>query len=324
MKAKELFNPLFEAMLDTSYEEVQEALDEMDRILENEQIRIFPPRMLRDYKNDRRQLIKAEENLAYKAGLGRTNSIHSKELADAYYSCRTRLAMLELRNEQFRALIDASLVRTASAFVALVVVLRQLSALQQKRGLEEEIKKTKQALLIARDDASSAEWQMIINGALTVAGALLPQLQGLKAAAAAMVGIVVPTIIDAALGPEQWNTAGTVANTVNTWVGASNKFSEGFKKFASAANGLLTLKMDIDEVDKAFVAIEKAKAKVELLHRELGRAELTLRVRTAELARLKETLFWAVSTSSRLTTIITPSTSSSRRLGTTLRLSPIR
>lgn len=203
------------------------------------------------YKADAGRMDKAQGNFNREWNLvvfGKSKT--TKKLIPAYEKFVISLCLLEEQNNQFTALADSQVAKISIGLIGLITEMRKGIA-KRFVAVEAELKQLKKDLEKAQKEVTEAKWQAGINVALTaVTLALGPA--GLGARIALGVGsFAAHTLVDAALGPSKGSVVGTVNTAAGEVASATSKLKPAAQKLAGAASGLVTLGLDIGEIQDA-------------------------------------------------------------------------
>ena len=125
--------------------------------------------------------------------------------------------------------------------------------------LEQKLKALKSMLEQAQGSVTEAKVQTAINVGLTTVSILLGPAGLMGRALFAIGGFVVSSGVDALLGPDKYGLS-TVNNAVADVAGAAKAFS----KAAPVMGGIMSLKLDLDEIDNAEVQVRRIREEVRI------------------------------------------------------------
>jgi hypothetical protein len=98
---------------------------------------------------------------------------------------------------------------------------------------------------------TGAEAQRIINVGITVVSLCIPAVGLGTGIAIAVTTFTVQTVLDSALGPGSPSAVGTLNTAAGDVIGLPKQIKPKFAKLGGGLSGLITLKMDSDEVEEA-------------------------------------------------------------------------
>jgi archaellum component FlaC len=188
----------------------------------------------------------------------------------AYRDYVVTLTALEADNVMWSAYLEARFAEFASAFIAfLIQLLKNIGKAFEE--LEAELKELKKLLEKARKEVKEAEAQRVIDVAITVVSLCIPAV-GLGAGLAIAAGtFTLQMVVDASLGPGKPGVLGTVNNAAGDTIGLVPKIKTPFAKFGGALSGIVTLKLDSDEVDDAKKIVAKVRERMKTIDKTMDR-----------------------------------------------------
>jgi hypothetical protein len=156
----------------------------------------------------------------------------------------------------------------AEALKPLFVYLMGVTKFMRKHRLETLLQRLKADLEKAESEVKDVKWKRRLNVVITVITLVAAPESALARIALAGGAITAHMVIDGALGSGslkgklvfvQGDGAEIAENTGESMKEAAEALGEGGKKFIGAAAGVLTFKLDTDELDEAKEAVERVK-----------------------------------------------------------------
>ncbi len=259
--AKKLIeSPVVQKYIEQIDADAQVALDEADENLGG--MGDFPSSSISEYRAHRASLdsawgdFNAEWNYVV---FGKAKD--GSAAMNAYQAYVIELEVLEQDNVVFGAFVEANVAKFTAAFLAFAIEV--IKAIQKRFSeLLKQLQELQQLLQKAKKDVKGAEAQRVINVAITAVSLCIPAV-GLGAGIAiAVTTFTVQMVVDASLGPGSPGAIGTLNTAAGDVVGLPKSIKPPFAKLAGAASGLVTLKMDTDEIDDAKKIVQKVQAQV--------------------------------------------------------------
>lgn len=269
-------SPVVQKYLSNIDADAEAALDEHKSNLSG--MTLYPPAYVKEYKDDAKAMDDAwgtfnEEVNRITFGKAKDG----KAAMAAYKRYVITLSVLEEQNVKYSAYVGAGVATLIAAFGTLLIEASK-RAEKMIKELEKELPELLKALKKAKKEVKEAEAQRMINVGITVVSLLIPGV-GLAGRIAIAAGtFVVQAGIDAALGPGKPGALGLSNNFVGDVASVPKSVRPPVAKFAGIATGLITLKLDGDEIadaEKIVADIQKRVAKVQKLLKDLDRWLIT-------------------------------------------------
>lgn len=270
--AKQLIeSPVVQKYLEQIDADAQAALDAADANLGG--MGDFPSGSVTEYKSHRAALDKAWGDFN-----GEWNSVVAGKAKDgsaamkAYQTYVIALTVLEEDNVVIGAFIEAKVAQFTAAFLAFLIEV--LKAIQKRfADLLSQLRELEALLKKAKKDVKGAEAQRVINLAITAVSLCIPAV-GLGAGIAiAATTFTVQMIVDASLGPGNPSVVGVVNTAAGDVVGLPKSIKPPFAKLGGAASGLITLKLDNDEIADAKKIVQKIQTQIKAIQSSMKTLE---------------------------------------------------
>jgi hypothetical protein len=257
---KVIESPVVQKYIEQIDADAQAALDQADTNLGG--MGSFPSGAVSEYKAHRAALDSAwgDFNAAWNlivVGKAKDGSA----AMNAYQAYVIALIVLEEDNVVIGAFIEAKVAEFAAALIAFMIEV--IKAIQKRfADLLKELQDLQQMLQKAKKNVKGAEAQRVINVAITAVSLCIPAV-GLGAGIAiAATTFTVQMVVDASLGPGNPSVIGTINTAAGDVVGLPKAIKPPFAKLGGAASGLITLKMDTDEIADAKKIVQQIQAKM--------------------------------------------------------------
>ena len=285
--ANELINsPVVQKYIENIDADAEAAPDEMNSNIGG--MSDYPSHFISEYKADGAALDSAwgDFNAAWNTiVVGQAKD--GKAAIDAYTHYVLTLGVLEQQNVRFGAFVEYNVAGLAAAFIDFFMDFLK-RARKDFEELHTELLELEKLLKKAKKEVKEAEAQRIINVAITAVSLCIPGV-GLGARIGIAVGtFTVQMALDAALGPGDPGALGTVNTAAGDAIGIPKQIKPKFAKLGNAASGILTFKLDSDEVAEAKKIVAKIKDRLTTINKILKRLEPLLENDTAKLEKLKE------------------------------------
>jgi len=285
--AKKLIeSPVVQKYIEQIDTDAQAALDDADATLGG--MGDFPSAIVSGYKSHRAALDKAWGNFNAEWNLivfGK--AADGKAAMVAYRDYVVALTVLEEDNVVWAAYVDAKVAQFTSVFLAFLI--EMLKAIRKRFGeLLKELQELETLLKKAKKEVKEAEAQRVIDLAITAVSLCIPAV-GLGAGIAiAATTFTVQMVVDASLGPGKPGVLGTVNNAAGDVIGLPPKIKPKFAKFGGAVSGLVTLKLDSDEVDDAKKIVVKIKDRIKAVDKTMKALEPYVANGAVKIAKLQQ------------------------------------
>jgi hypothetical protein len=286
-EAKKLINsPVVQKYIEQIDADAQTALDEMNTNLGA--MSDYPSSAISEYKADGAALDKAwgDFNAEWnKIVFGQAKD--GKAAMAAYTRYVLTLCVLEQQNVRFGAFIEADVAGFAAVFIAFLIEFTK--RIREKfKALLEELKELEALLKKAKKEVKEAEAQRIINVAITAVSLCIPAV-GLGAGIAIAVGtFTVQMALDAALGPGKPGALGTVNTAAGDAIGLPKSIKPKFAKMGGPLSGVLTFKLDSDEVADAKKIVETVRARIRSIEKTIKALEPFLDTDGSKLEKMQD------------------------------------
>ena len=269
--AKKLMeSPLVQKYLENVDSDAEDALDELKGNLT--WLGDYPSNMISEYKSDGVDLDKAWGNFnleVNKITFGKARD--GKAAMSAYSKYIITLEILEQQNIRYSAYIAAKVAEFISALLKVLIDVAKRMR-EEFKALLAELKALEALLKKAKKDVTGAEAQRIINVGITVVSLCIPAVGLGTGIAIAVTTFTVQTVLDSALGPGSPSAVGTLNTATGDVIGLPKQIKPKFAKLGGGLSGLITLKMDSDEVEEA----ERIVAEVQKRAKEVQSRLVTL------------------------------------------------
>lgn len=258
--------------------EVQKYLDAIDKDTDSalktmksvmSRMKGYPPAVIFEYRGDAGALEDAQG--AFNAEVNKITFKKAKDgkaLMEAYRDYALKLGVLEEQNVRFEAYVQYNVASQWADFIAFVIEIHKVIR-KQAELLVAELQDLDKQLKEAKSDVTEAEVQRAVNVVLTAVSLLMPQVGLAAGIGIAAATLTVQIAMDEALGPGKPGAMGIANSAAGDIVGLPSKIKPAFTKFGGAASGLITLKMDSDEVDDARKIVDDIKERLRAIVKKL-------------------------------------------------------
>lgn len=286
--AKQLVeSPIVQKYIEQIDADAQVALDTADANL-SAMGGAYPSGSVSAYKARRAALDKAWGNFN-----GEWNAIVFGKAKDgkaamvAYRDYVVVLTALEADNVMWSAYLEAKFAEFASAFIAFLIEL--LKTIRTRfAALQKELEELLKLLKKARKEVKEAEAQRIIDLAITAVSLCIPAV-GLGAGLAIAAGtFTLQMVVDASLGPGNPGVLGTVNNAAGDTISLVPKIKPHFAKTGSALSGVLTFKLDSDEIADAKKIVAAIRERIKAVDKTMKTLEPFVANGAAKLEKLQQ------------------------------------
>ena len=253
-------SPVVQKYIEQIDADAQAALDQADTNLGG--MGDFPSGSVAEYKSHRAALDKAwgDFNAEWnKVVFGKAKD--GTAAMTAYRAYVIALTVLEEDNVVIGAFVEAKVAQFTAGFLALLIEV--IKGIQRRFGeLLKELQALETMLKKAKKDVKGAEAQRVINLAITAVSLCIPVV-GLGAGIAiAATTFTVQMVVDASLGPGNPSAIGTINTAAGDVIGLPKSIKPPFAKLGGAASGLITLKLDNDEIADAKKIVQQIQAQM--------------------------------------------------------------
>lgn len=242
-------SPLVQKYLENVDSDAETALDDLKANLK--WLGDYPSAMISEYKSDGTDLDKAWGNFnleVNKITFGKARD--GKAAMSAYSKYIITLEILEEQNVRYSAYIASKVAELVAAFLKVLIDVAKRMR-EEFKALLAELKELEALLKKAKKDVTGAEAQRIINVGITVVSLCIPAVGLGTGIAIAVTTFTVQTVLDSALGPGSPSALGTLNTAAGDAIGLPKQIKPKFAKLGGGLSGLITLKMDSDEVAEA-------------------------------------------------------------------------
>lgn len=229
----------------------------------------YPSKYTSEYKDDASDLTDAwkDFNGEYNAiTLGKAKD--GKKAMVAYKKLILQLGVLEEQNVRFGAYIDADFANFAAQFIAIMIAV-QKRAKELLDDLIDDLVWTEGKLRDAKDDVTGAEIQRAVNIALTAVSLVIPELRLGAALGVAAITLTTQVLIDARLGPGKPAAIGVANSAAGDLVGLPKLMRTSSSKVLGVLSGVVSAKMDTDEIEDAKKIVEEVKKRIKTIESEI-------------------------------------------------------
>lgn len=285
--AKELIeSPLVEKYIETIDTDAQHALDEMEDNLS--EMGDYPSKYISEYKSDGKALDDAwgafneQWNLL---AFGKAKD--GRAAMSAYKRYVITLEVLEEQNVRFGAYVEADVAGMAALFLAFLI--SAIKAIRKRcKALYDELTGLLKLLQKAKKDVKGAELQRQINVAISIVSLCIPGV-GLGAGIAiAATTFTVQMIVDASLGPGSPGALGIANSAAGDCIGLPKQIKPKFAKLGGAASGILSWKLDSDEIGDAKKIVAEVQKRIKSVQKSIKGLEVYLNSDIGDLEKHQE------------------------------------
>jgi hypothetical protein len=255
-------DPEFERLVGAMEDEADDAIDTWNTQSTDSIFTYLKPEVQAQYQANGMGLQNSQQD--FRAALG-ANPVDAKQLLAAFDAYSLRLGALVDSNAQLDAL---SAIGIAAALKPLFVYLMGVTKIMRKHRLEALLQRLNADLAQAESEVKDVKWKRRLNAVITVITLVAAPESALARIALAGGAITAHVVIDGALGSGSvkgklvfvhGDGAEIAENMGESMKEAVEALGEGGKKFLGAAAGVMTFKLDTDELDEAKEAVERVK-----------------------------------------------------------------